>query len=152
MSTLRPEDLFQSPNAIADDYSRFRVAERPLLTGHSHQAWPDVAFDGMLEAFTDAAELVDDKWPRAFEKANAVRRGYARLLGDPSARIALSRARMSSSPGLSALPLKDRPRLVTTDGSITHPPAARSPCEEGIIDLVRVARIRCVISPSGLCR
>ena len=36
-------------------YSRFRVAERLLLTGHSHQAWPDVGFEGVVEAWEDAA-------------------------------------------------------------------------------------------------
>jgi len=40
-------------------YSRFRVAERLLLTGHSHQAWPDVGFEGMVEAWEDAAALVE---------------------------------------------------------------------------------------------
>ena len=34
------------PNALAPHYSRFRVGERLLLTGHSHQAWPDVALEG----------------------------------------------------------------------------------------------------------
>ena len=64
MASIRPDDLFRSPNAIAGDYSRFRVSERLLFTGHSHQAWPDVAFDGTLEAFNDSATLIDDKWPR----------------------------------------------------------------------------------------
>ena len=57
--------LSASPNALAPHYSRFRVEERLLLTGHSHQAWPDVSFDGQLEAWADAAEGVDDKWGRA---------------------------------------------------------------------------------------
>src|SRR5207253_9462748 len=43
---LSAEDLAKSPNPIARHYSRFRVAERMLLTGHSHQAWPDVGFEG----------------------------------------------------------------------------------------------------------
>ncbi len=46
--------------------------ERLLLTGHSHQAWPDVARAGVLEAFDDAARHVDDKWSRAAEAAKAV--------------------------------------------------------------------------------
>ena len=32
---------------LAVHYSRFRVAERLLLTGHSHQAWPDGGFEGV---------------------------------------------------------------------------------------------------------
>ena len=83
-----PDDLAASPNALAPHYSRFRVAERLLLTGHSHQAWPDVARDAQQEAFDDAAELVDDKWERAFAQADEVRAGYRRLLGDPGGEIA----------------------------------------------------------------
>ena len=61
--------------SIARHYSRFRVSERVLLTGHSHQAWPDLAFDAQRQAWLDAAELVDDKWGRAFEVADEVRAG-----------------------------------------------------------------------------
>ena len=57
------------PNPLAAHYSRFGVAERLLLTGHSHQAWPDVGFEAQQRAWLDAAELVDDKWPRAREQA-----------------------------------------------------------------------------------
>jgi hypothetical protein len=38
------ESLRGSPNALARYYSSFRVSERLLLTGHSHQARPDVGF------------------------------------------------------------------------------------------------------------
>ena len=68
-------------NPLARHYSRFRVAERILLTGHSHQAWPDVAFDAQQQAWLDAAACVDDKWERAEEKAAAVRSGFARTGG-----------------------------------------------------------------------
>ena len=78
-----------SPNALARHYSRFRVSERLLLTGHSHQAWPDCGFDAQARAWLDAAELVDDKWERAFAQAEAVRSGFARLLVDAPERIAL---------------------------------------------------------------
>jgi kynureninase len=40
---------------LAPHYSRFRVTERILLTGHSHQAWPDVSFDAQQRAWLDAA-------------------------------------------------------------------------------------------------
>jgi kynureninase len=74
---------------LADYYTRFRVSERLLLTGHSHQAWPDVAFDAQQQAWLDAAELVDDKWERAAEVADEVRAGWRRLLNDPNGEIAL---------------------------------------------------------------
>lgn len=112
-----PAALYRLPNALARHYTRFRVAERLLLTGHSHQAWPDCAFEGQIEAWNDAALLVDDKWERAFAKADRVRRGFARLLEDDDGDYALA----SSTHDLvlrflSALPLRQRPRLLTTDG------------------------------------
>src|SRR5678810_34503 len=110
-------ELAASPNALARHYSRFRVAERLLLTGHSHQAWPDVALEGQIEAWTDAAARVDDKWERAQAKADRVRQGFARLLGDRRGVIALGQnTHELVTRFLSALPLADRPRLVTTDG------------------------------------
>jgi len=112
-----PASLAASPNSLAPRYRRFRVAERLLLTGHSHQAWPDVALEGQLEAWTDAAERVDDKWERAAEKADRVRAGFARLLGDDSAHVTLGASTHELVVRLlSALPLERRPRLVTTDG------------------------------------
>ena len=103
--------------ALARHYSRFRVAERVLLTGHSHQAWPDVAFDAQKQAWLDAAEQVDDKWGRAFEVADEVRAGFRRLLDDPDGHIALGQnTHELVTRFLSALPLGERPRLVTTDG------------------------------------
>jgi len=105
------------PNPLAAHYSRFRVSERILLTGHSHQAWPDVAFEAQQRAWLDAAELVDHKWDRAFEQAEGVRAGFARLLGDASENIALGQnTHELVTRWLSALPLMTRRRIVTTDG------------------------------------
>ena len=103
-------------NPLAQHYSRFRVSERILLTGHSHQAWPDEAFEAQQHAWLDAAEYVDDKWARAEERASAVREGFARLLGDAAANIALGQnTHELVTRWLSALPLGDRPRIITTD-------------------------------------
>jgi kynureninase len=111
------DDLRKSPNALALKYSQFRVGERLLLTGHSHQAWPDVALEGQLAAFADAAEAVDTKWERAFEQADLVRVGFGRLLDDRSADIALdANTHALVIRFLSALDLRGKPRLVTTDG------------------------------------
>jgi len=104
-------------NPLARHYSRFRVAERVLLTGHSHQAWPDAGFEAQQRAWLDAAELLDDKWPAAEARAADVRRGFARLLGDDASNVALGQnTHELVTQWLSALPLADRPRLVTTDG------------------------------------
>ena len=111
------DDLRRSPNALASDYSSFRVADRLLLTGHSHQAWPDVAREGQLEAFEDAALCVDEKWDRAFARAERVRDGFRSLLGDPAAEIALAQnTHELVTRFLSALDLSPRPRLITSDG------------------------------------
>jgi kynureninase len=105
------------PEDLAPHYSRFRVSERLLLTGHSHQAWPDVGFEAQQRAWLDAAELVDDKWARTEEQAALVRKGFARLLGDDPANIALGQnTHELVTRWLSSLPFRRRPRIVTTDG------------------------------------
>ena len=118
---LEPEALYGEPNALAPHYARFRVAERLLLTGHSHQAWPDCGFEGQRRAWEDAARLVDAKWEEAFARGDRVRAGYAALLGGPGAPDDGDYALGSNTHELvirflSALPLRERPRLVTTDG------------------------------------
>ncbi|OXM54843.1 kynureninase [Amycolatopsis alba] len=115
MTTL--DELRGDPNALAAHYTEFGVADRILLTGHSHQAWPDVAREGLLEAFADAAEEVDTKWDRAFAKADEMRAGFRTLLGDPHGGIALGASTHDLVIRfLSAMDLPRRPRLVTTDG------------------------------------
>lgn len=104
-------------NPLAAHYSRFRVAERLLLTGHSHQAWPDAGFEAQQRAWLDAAAFVDDKWTEAAVQADRVREGFARLLGDAPSNIALGQnTHELVTRWLSALPLRDRRRIVTTDG------------------------------------
>jgi kynureninase len=127
-------------NPLAAHYTRFRVAERLLLTGHSHQAWPDVALDGQLAALEDAALHVDEKWERAFAQAERVRDGFRALLADPGAEIALGASTHELVLRfLSALDLRARPRLVTTDGEFhTLRRQLGRLAEEGL-DVVRVA-------------
>ncbi len=118
LAPIAPGDLYCTPNALAPHYARFRVGSRLLLTGHSHQAWPDRARDGQLLAWDDAADAVDAKWERAFAVAERVRRGFARLLDDEAGGdYALGGSTHELVVRfLSALPLRQRPRLVTTDG------------------------------------
>jgi kynureninase len=111
------DDLRRAPNALATHYGRFGVGNRLLLTGHSHQAWPDVALHGQIEAFTDAAAAVDRKWEQAFAKADRVRAGFRALLDDPDADIALAGSTHDLVIRfLSSVDIRRRPRLVTTDG------------------------------------
>jgi kynureninase len=136
---LTAADLRATPNPLAAHYRAFAVDRRLLLTGHSHQAWPDVARDGMIEAFDDAAAGVDEKWARAFAKADAVRAGYAALLGEPGAQIALGASTHELVLRfLSALPLARRPRLVSTDGEFHTLRRQLARLGEAGLDVVRV--------------
>jgi kynureninase len=125
---------------LSPHYSRFRVTERVLLTGHSHQAWPDVGFEAQQRAWLDAAELVDDKWARAAEQAARVREGFARLLDDAPANIALGQnTHELVTRWLSALPFRRRGRIVTTDGEFhTIRRQIDRLAEEGV-DIVKVS-------------
>jgi kynureninase len=126
---------------LAPHYSLFRVAERVLLTGHSHQAWPDVAREGVLEAWDDAALHVDEKWERALEKAERVRQGFRLWLDEADAEIALDQNTFGLVLRfLSALELAQRPRLVTTDGEFhTLRRLMGRLAEERLLDVVVVA-------------
>jgi selenocysteine lyase/cysteine desulfurase len=137
---MDPASLYRSPNALAPHYSRFRVSQRLLLTGHSHQAWPDCGFEAQSRAWLDAARYVDDKWDHAFERAQRVREGFTRLMGDAGEGIALApNTHELVVRLLSALPLRTRPRLVTTDGEFhTIRRQLDRLAEEGL-ELVRVA-------------
>ena len=140
-SAVRPEELYADPNALAPDYGRFRVAERVLLTGHSHQAWPDRGFEGQERAWLDAAACLDEKWERAYERADRVREGFARLVAGANSReIALGASTHDLVVRfLSALPLGERRRLVTTDGEFHTLRRQLSRLEEEGIEVVRVA-------------
>jgi kynureninase len=140
-SALTVARLSEEPNPLALHYTRFRVSERLLLTGHSHQAWPDAGFQGQLEAWTDAAEWVDEKWARAAERADRVRRGYARLLGAEPREVALGQnTHELVIRFLSALPLGKRPRLLTTDGEFhTLRRQLDRLAETGALEIVKVA-------------
>jgi kynureninase len=128
-------------NLLAPHYSRFRVTERVLLTGHSHQAWPDVGFEAQQRAWLDAASLVDDKWAAAADQAARVREGFARLLGDSPDNIALGQnTHELVTRWISALPLRTRGRLITTDGEF-HSIRRQTDrlAEERVLEIVRVA-------------
>ncbi|MBD1584430.1 aminotransferase class V-fold PLP-dependent enzyme [Pseudoalteromonas sp. S16_S37] len=103
-------------------YSDFKVSERILLSGHSHQAWPNVAKNGLLECYQDAAAHVDDKWGKAFEKAQRVKDFYAKLLGEKNAQITLGESthelllRFLSDLDCFKKPPGRAIKIVTTDG------------------------------------
>src|SRR3989442_14390088 len=127
------------PHDLARHYSRFRVGERLLLTGHSHQAWPDVGFEAQQCAWLDAAEYVDEKWEHAEREATRVQAGFRRLLNDPDGDIALGQnTHEPVTRLLSALPLRARPRLVTTNGEFHTIRRQLDRLGEEGLDVVRV--------------
>jgi len=139
---MLPQTLYQDPNELAPYYARFRVAERCLLTGHSHQAWPDVGLEGQRQAWLDAAELVDAKWERAFDRAERVRQGFRALLDDDESVGAMALGANTHElvvRYLSALPLARRPRIVTTDGEFHSLRRQLDRLAEEGIAVVRVA-------------
>ncbi len=136
----RLDDLRRRPNALAGFYTRFGVADRLLFTGHSHQAWPDRAHDGQLRAFEDAAALVDEKWQRAFEQAEKVQQGFARLLGGQTQPGSLALGASTHElvvRFLSALPLRQRPKLLTSDGEYHTLRRQLARLEEEGVEVVR---------------
>lgn len=105
--------------AFRGAYSRFVTGDRVLLSGHSHQAWPDVARDAMLEAYDDAARFVDDKWYQAvFPKMRSVgQRILGRLGFDPNDAITFGKSTHELVTRLlSCFPLSSNPTVVTTTG------------------------------------
>jgi kynureninase len=118
----KPQALSFDLQAFRAAYSRFlrapEAAGRILLTGHSHQAWPDVARDALAESFDDAARLVDDKWGTAvFAKVDAVGRKVLGRMGfDEGDPIAFGKSTHELVFRLmTCLWGHKRPRVVTTD-------------------------------------
>jgi len=137
---MKLTDLSQNPNPLAKHYSRFQVDRRLLLTGHSHQAWPDAGFEGQQQAWFDAAQFVDDKWDHAFATADRVRSGFAKIIGDDRGYYALASSTHELIVRfLSALPLGSRRRLVTTDGEYHTLRRQLSRLEEEGIEVIRVS-------------
>ena len=109
------------PATLRAHYSEFLeprgAPRRILLTGHSHQAWPDVARRGLDEAFRVAAERVDDKWDAVFAAQDELRAHVAARIGGHADESAFgSSTHELLVRFLSALPLAERPHVVTTTG------------------------------------
>ena len=93
-------------------------------------------FRGAVASLARRGEFVDDKWERAAGQANLVRAGFARLLGDVPANIALGQnTHELVVRWLSALPFRQRTRSSRLTVSSTH-------CGVSSIDSLRHARGR----------
>ena len=134
------DDFKKNINPLAMYYSDFKVEERILLTGHSHQAWPNQAREGVIQSYIDAAIEVDDKWNLAFEKADIVRSRYAKLLNDDKDNIALApNTHDFLIRFLSSLDLKNRNKIITSDGEF-HTVRRQMDALSNFINLVKVSR------------
>src|SRR2546421_3421360 len=104
--------------AVRASYSRFLRPDRVLLSGHSHQAWPDSARDAMSDLFDDAARFVDEKWGEAiFPKVDAVgRRVNARMGFAEGDAIAFGKSTHELVFRLLSCFWNKKPRVVTTKG------------------------------------
>ncbi len=98
-------------------YSNFDVANRLLFSGHSHQAWPDVARDGLIESYDTAAKRVDTKWDVAAEKTEILRNYLRDFYDDPEGLYCQSEnTHHLIVSWLSSFNLKTKPKIITTDG------------------------------------
>ena len=98
-------------------YSNFNVANRLLFTGHSHQAWPDVAFEGVNEYMETTAHDVDTKWEKAFSKTDILRDYLRDYYDDPHGKYCREQnTHILLVSWLSSLNLKKKPEILTTDG------------------------------------
>ena len=106
------------PRSLQSHYSDFlSSSERILLTGHSHQAWPNQARKGIIQTFEDAALYVDDKWDQVFKKTNQVRHFIAQYCHAQADEIALGQnTHELFTRFLSALPLETKPKIVVSTG------------------------------------
>lgn len=136
---LSISSLSQSPNAIAADYRHAAVAARILLTGHLHQAVPDVAERGYREHWDCLNKYGEERWQTLFDKAWQVRGGFAAMIESAAANIALGASVHDLVLRfLSALPLAQRPRIITAE--VEHPSLLRQLmrlAEQGV-EVVRV--------------
>lgn len=110
-------DIDLLANKLAPHYSQFDVSNRLLFSGHSHQAWPDVALEGLKESFRVAAEQVDTKWDTAFEKTEILRNYLRNFYDDPYGYYCLAEnTHLLLVSWLSSYDLKNKPKIITTDG------------------------------------
>lgn len=110
-------DIDSLANKLAPHYSRFNVSERLLFTGHSHQAWPDVAREGQTEYFDVCARDVDNKWETAFEKTEILRNYLRDFYDDPDGFYCREEStHVLFVSWMSSLDLKNKPKIISTDG------------------------------------
>lgn len=117
-------EIQQSPNILAQDYQHAAVGARIMLTGHIHQAMPDCAGEAYQQHWDCLNRYGEERFEEEFTVAAQVRRGFAQLIEAKPDDIALGTSvHELFIRFLSALPLRERPRIVTSDAE--YPSVAR---------------------------
>jgi len=117
MSKTNRTEFDNLANRLAPHYSHFGVSNRLLFTGHSHQAWPDVARSGLLESFEVSASKVDKKWELAFEKTEKLRAYLRNYYDDADGMYTLGQnTHQLLITWLSALDINRDSKIITTEG------------------------------------
>lgn len=110
-------DIDTLAKKLQPHYSNFNVANRLLFSGHSHQAWPDVARKGLVEAYDTAADKIDTKWVKAAEKTEDLRNYLRSYYSDPDGLYCQSEnTHHLLVSWLSCFDLRNKPKIITTDG------------------------------------
>lgn len=111
------QDFDELALALQPHYSHFNVANRLLFTGHSHQAWPDVAFSGIQDYMRIVADRVDTKWDIGFEKTEVLRNYLRDFYDDPDGLYCREQnTHVMLVSWLSSFDLKTKPKIITTSG------------------------------------
>jgi len=138
---INVEDLKKEINPLAKYYKDYRVTERILLTGHSHQAQPDCALDGMKECWEDASKYADDKWEKVFAVADKIRIYIAKLIDDSPMNIVLAQNTHDLLLRfLSSLDLIKKNKIITTDGEFHTIRRQLNRLNQGFLNVIIVKR------------
>tara|TARA_R110000868_G_scaffold410693_4_gene699794 strand:- start:19801 stop:20985 length:1185 start_codon:yes stop_codon:yes gene_type:complete len=133
-------EIDQLAERLIPHYSHFRVSERLLFTGHSHQAWPDVAREGQTEYFDVCADRVDNKWEVGFEKTEILRNYLRDYYDDPEGLYCREESTHFLMVSLmSSFDLKNKPKVITTDGEFHSMHRQLKRLEEEGLEIARVA-------------
>lgn len=136
----RMSEINKLAERLIPHYSRFRVSERLLFTGHSHQAWPDVAREGQTEYFDVCADQVDKKWEKSFEKTEILRDYLRDYYDDPDGFYCREESTHFLLVSLmSSFDLKNKPKIISTDAEFHSMHRQLKRLEEEGLEVERVA-------------
>ncbi|WP_243372798.1 aminotransferase class V-fold PLP-dependent enzyme [Microvirga solisilvae] len=106
---------------LRSHFSRFLNSEPERLhfAAHSHHPWPDVTREAQLQAWDDAARLIDDKWEHVLGPALDEFRAHVAMqlnLPDPSTIAVAPNTHEFLKRILSCFPADKPVRILTSDG------------------------------------